>query len=389
MIGRSHDTVMLVLKNAVLMTRGAQDLPVDLTIDDQGIVTEVCSSITASQTDIVMDLGGSYLSPGWIDMHTHVYHGVSNLGVRPSDIGSKTGVTVLNDAGTAGESTFTGLREFVIDKSDIPIYAFLNLSSTGLIGANRISELDSLDKIDIDATVSCIEKNRDIIKGIKVRASGVIFRTFGLDVLKVGRGIAREVGLPLMVHVGEPLPMLADILNTLDKGDILSHCYHGKRWGILHSGNVVSEAKQAWDRGVHFDVGHGEASLSFAVAEKSIAQGYKPSIISTDLHARNIDGPVFDLATTMSKMLALGMSLPEVVEAVTIAPAEILGVDAFQDGFVGKKARFTVFDVISRASEVADSTGERRILDRMLVPTHVVLDSRVIEAQTRFVPMDA
>lgn len=375
---------MLVLQNAMLIAHGAQGARVDLAIDGQGIITNVSQSIHVSPDDHVLDLAGSYISPGWIDLHTHIYYGVSNLGVRPEEIGLKTGLTVLNDAGTAGESTFLGLREFIINRSEIPIYAFLNLSSTGLIGANKISELDSLDKIDIDATVACVEKNRDVIRGIKVRASGVIFRTFGLDLLKVGRAVAREVGLPLMVHVGEPLPMLADILPILDSGDILTHCYHGKRWGILHSGDVIPEAREAWERGVYFDIGHGEASLSFAVADKAIAQGLKPFSISTDLHARNLDGPVFDLATTMSKMLGLGMSLPDVVEGVTTAPARLLGVEDFAKGYVGKKARFTVFKVAPCALIVSDSIGEHRTLDRMIVPSHVILGPRVVNVRSRF-----
>lgn len=385
---RSRNYPMLVLQNATWINNPRQEARTDLSIDGQGVVVEVKPSIQVSPNDNVLDLAGSFISPGWIDLHTHLYYGVSNLGVRPNKIGLKAGVTVLNDAGTAGESTFLGLRENIIDRSEFPIYAFLNLSSMGLISANRISELDSLDKIDLDATVACVESNRDIIRGIKVRASGVIFRMFGVELLKLGRALAREVRLPLMVHVGEPLPLLTDILPTLDTGDILTHCYHGKRWGILSSQGLIPEARAAWDRGVYFDVGHGEASLSFDVAEKAIALGFPPFSISTDLHSRNIDGPVFDLSTTMSKMLGLGMSLPEVMGSVTTAPAKILGIEDFHDCPVGQKARFTVFKVVRSRVVVSDSVGERRTLEHIIIPTYAILGNRVVKTKTRFTSVE-
>ncbi|MBD3308864.1 amidohydrolase/deacetylase family metallohydrolase, partial [candidate division KSB3 bacterium] len=159
----------------------------DLAIDPQGQIEQIAFDIAEAPYEKVFDLSQHLLSPGWIDLHTHIYYGVSNLGVPPSLIGPATGVSVLVDAGTAGSTTFVGLRDYIITQHDFPIYAFLNVGTTGLILANQISELDSLDKLDLDGLLECIEQNRAYIKGVKLRASGVILRGWGYEVVKLGK----------------------------------------------------------------------------------------------------------------------------------------------------------------------------------------------------------
>jgi dihydroorotase len=375
---------MLILKNTKFVGVPEQYISpgMDIKIDEDGIITKISTAIEPKSQDMVLDLSKSYISPGWIDLHTHIYYGVSNLALHPTWIGPKTGVSVLVDAGSAGESTFLGFSEYIAKQNDFPIYAFLNVGSTGLIGANDISEMDTLEKVNIEAIIECVNRNRDIIKGIKVRASGVIFRTLGQDVVKLSKEIAREVGLPLMVHVGEPMPLLKDILPILEDGDILTHCYHGKRWGILENGRVIPEAKEAMARGVLFDVGHGEASFNFGVAKQAIDLGYKPFSISTDLHQRNLRGPVIDLATTMSKLLGLGLSLNEVIACVTTAPAKVLGIEDYSQGLTGKKARFTVFQLKDHRISMQDSNGNTKAFEKVFEPSLVILKSNVIEAKT-------
>lgn len=351
-------------------------------LDDQGFVRE---SIKENETDLeILDLNGSYLSPGWIDLHTHIYYGVSNLGVNPDLIGPKTGVTVLNDTGSAGEANFLGFKKYIIEPRDYPIYSFINLGSTGLIKSNQISELNSLNMIDLDNLYQTIEENRDYIKGVKLRASGVILQGMNSDIVKLAKEVAREVSLPLMVHVGEPLPLLEDILPYLDPDDIVTHIYHGKRWGIYRNGKILREYEEALEKGIKFDVGHGVASFNYDVAKKAFKDGYFPDSISTDLHTDNLNGPVWDLSLTMSKIKELGMELNDVIKAITVNAADILKIDSYQNKFYNSKARFTVFREEEYELEVFDSNKNKLNLNSYLRPLKTIIGHKIYEADTRF-----
>lgn len=351
-------------------------------LDAQGYIRK---NIERKNSELkVLDLKGSYLSPGWIDLHTHIYYGVSNLGLNPDLIGPKTGVTVLNDTGSAGEANFLGFKKYIIEPRDYPIFSFINLGSTGLIKSNQISELNSLNMIDLQSLYQRIEENREYIKGVKLRASGVILQGMNSDIVKLAKEVAREVSLPLMVHVGEPLPLLEDILPYLDPGDIVTHVYHGKRWGIYRNGNFLAEYKEAITKGVKFDVGHGVASFNYDVARKALAAGYFPDTISTDLHTENINGPVWDLSLTMSKLKELGMELEQVIKGAAVNPAQILGVESYQEDFFGKKARFTIFKEEECDCEVFDSNNNKLRLKSYLRPLKTLIGSKVYEADTRF-----
>ncbi|GGD72201.1 amidohydrolase/deacetylase family metallohydrolase [Paenibacillus nasutitermitis] len=355
----------------------------DILINEHGIVAQARQNLPLHTDLKIIDLNGALLSPGWIDMHTHVYYGVSNIGLHPDEIGPRTGVTALVDAGSAGEANFTGFREYIVAPRSYPIFSFINLGSIGLTYASEVSELDSLEKLNIDRLMACIASNPGTIKGIKLRASGVILRGLGIEIVKLAKRAAEEAQLPLMIHVGEPLPLLEDILPVLGKGDIVTHCYHGKRWGLFNHQGMIPQAEQAWDRGVLFDVGHGAASFSFDVAERAIALGRKPFSISTDLHARNVNGPVWDLATTMSKMLAVGLSLEEVIDCVSSHPAELLGLDTYRDGMIGRQARFTAFTLESEPVTMKDSQGVSRELNPVFRPCYAVIGSEAVPAVSR------
>jgi dihydroorotase len=186
-----------------------------------------------------------------------------------------------------------------------------------------------------------------------------------------------------MVHVGEPLPLLEDILPLMRAGDIVTHCYHGKRWGILKKYDLIPEVKDAIQRGVRFDVGHGAASFNFAVTERAMALGFKPFSISTDLHQQNVNGPVWDLPTTMSKMFAFGLSLEEIIRCVTYNPATVLGVSAFKESLIGEEARFTVFSVLDKSVNVTDSNGNEKVIEKIIAPDYTILGHRVVTAQNR------
>ncbi|MCD9025143.1 amidohydrolase/deacetylase family metallohydrolase [Cohnella silvisoli] len=374
----------LLLKNVqpVGFSSGLQK-GMDMRINKDGIVEEVGFGLRAAEADRQLDLAKFHLSPGWIDMHAHVYHQASSISVDPDRIGPCSGVTAIVDTGSAGFANFDGFRDYVISPRNYPILSFLNIGATGLIYANEVSELDSLEKINLDRLVSCVDENRQFIKGLKIRASGVILRGLGIEMVKLAKRTAAELDLPLMVHVGEPLPMLEDILALMEPGDIITHCYHGKRWGIFKRGELISEFIRAFDRGVRFDVGHGSASFNYEVAERAIALGYKPFSIGSDLHVGNIDGPVWDLPTTMSKLLSLGLSVEEVICCVTTNPASVVDLERFQNELVGTRARFTIFSLDPAVARVMDSGGNERMIDCIFRPAYTIIGNEVIHAKLR------
>ena len=266
---------------------------------------------------------GAYVSPGWTDLHAHVWYGGTDISIRPSLCGVERGVTTMVDAGSAGEANFHGFREYVIEPARERIKAFLNIGSIGLVACNRVSELIDMRSIDLDRTIAVVEANRDVIIGIKVRASHVILGAWGMTPVRIAKKVARVLKLPLMVHVGEPPPLYDEILEVLDPGDVVTHCFNGKAGGsIIEDAHLFALAERCASEGIRLDVGHGGASFSFKVAEVAIARGLLPFSISTDLHNRSLDSPVWDMGTTMSKLLAVGMPFEKVIEASTLRPDE-------------------------------------------------------------------
>lgn len=340
--------------------------PLDVLIRD-GYIRDIHAHLAPPPAGQVLDGRGAWLSPGWIDLHTHVFQGVSGWGLDPDQVGFPQGVHLLVDAGSSGETTLPGFKRYVAERSRVAVRAFVNISSLGLIVRGR-SELPDLSYADLERTVAAVEANRELVRGIKLRASARCTGHLGLEPLKLARRVAREAGLPLMVHIGEPPPSLPDILGCLDAGDVVTHCFHGKPGGILdHQGRVLPSVRAALERGILFDVGHGAASFSYRVAENALGQGIVPNTISTDLHAGSLE-VVGDLATTMSKMLAVGMSLHQVVAAVTHHPARLLGEPDLCRLTVGAPARLTLFALNAGGITCPDGDGHRRGLSPWLQP---------------------
>ncbi|MGH3375460.1 MAG: amidohydrolase/deacetylase family metallohydrolase [Actinoallomurus sp.] len=327
------------------------------------------------------------VGPGWVDLHAHVYDGMTSLGVPPDDVGRVTGVHVVADAGSAGAETLDGLVKYVIPAATVRVRAWVNIGSSGLV---HLRETADLANIDVDATLAAIERHRDVVCGVKVRSSGLIVGAMGLQPLQLGRLVAREAGLPLLVHVGEPPPLIEDVLDLLDDGDSVTHCYHpktGHPW--RPDGRPVPALERALERGVLLDVGHGAASFGFEVASRAIAAGYPPHTISTDAHIRNIGGPVHDLATTMTKLLACGLPLDAVVAAVTDHPRAVLRTPEPWLGAGGAVRHATVFRMTADPPpSVApphriyrDALGVERRPASYVVPLGTITDSRLTANQ--------
>lgn len=352
--------------------------PAAIVIDADGRICE--TPVPGAET---LDCGGAYLSPGWADLHVHVWHGGTDISVRASEAGMARGVTAMADAGSAGEASFHGLREYVIERQRETVVAFINIGSIGLVACNRVSELIDPRSIDVQRTLAVIEANRDVICGIKVRASGVIVGAWGLEPARIAKRVAEIAGLPLMVHVGEAPPLLDDVFRLLTPGDIVTHCFNGKRGGsIADTPALMALARRLASEGVLMDIGHGAASYSFRTAKAAIGEGLLPFSISTDLHLRNIDGPVLDLATTVSKVHAAGLGLEDCVAAISANPRRVIGIaaDPLADG---AKADFTIFDIADCDETVTDAHGETMRLRRMFEPRWAVVGTHSVRAARR------
>lgn len=328
-----------------------------------------------------IDATGLLVVPGLIDLHVHVYPGVSHYGVEPDATCLLRGVTTAVDTGSAGAATFPGFRRYVIEQARTRVLAYLHIAVQGMI-SSLVGELEDPRWASPALTVACANEHRDVVVGVKVRLG---YQMVGQDpepALVAARKAADRLELPLMVHVIDLPRPIAWLLPRLGEGDVVTHCFHGSDGGSLldEGGRVAAEAVAARERGVLFDIGHGVGSFSFRVAKAALAQAFLPDTISSDIHVYNIDGPVYDQTTTLSKLLRLGMDLPAVIAATTIAPARAVRRDDTLGSLaVGREADITILELARGERDLVDAHGEQEIATEWLVPRWVVRGGDVIK----------
>lgn len=327
----------------------------------------------------VVDCAGSTVVPGLVEGHSHIFQDVSKVGAPADEAHLRRGVVAVADAGTAGASTFDAFRKVVVDANEIRVVNFLNVSVLGLIDF-RFGELLNPDTLVVEDALEAAAHHPDIVRGFKIRLSEDVVGHHWQALLKKSVALAEQAGLPLMVHIGETEEPVPAVLDYLRPGDIVAHCYTGKPHGILaEDGTVLPGVLAARERGVLFDSAHGKSNLSFEVARKAIADGFLPDILSSDTSARNWRGPVFDLSTSISKLLALGAPLEECIRRATIVPAQVLGLD--REGYgrldIGGPAHVTVLTETSEV-ELPDASGNSIVATR-LEPTTVVHQGALVE----------
>jgi dihydroorotase len=355
----------------------------DVAIQD-GKIAAIAQEIPESQARHYIRVKEKIITPGLIDMHVHVFPYVGPFGIEPDPYCLGRGVTTVLDAGTTGAFSFAGLRKFVIERSSTRIRALLHVVSIGLIAGNtpNMGELLDLRYCDPALAVKVAGENRDLIVGFKLRFSDFLTGPNDLEALKRARSAADQARLPLMIHIGGPTTALADLLSLLKPGDVVTHSFNGHPNGILDArGKIIPAAREARERGVRFDIGHGMGSFSFEVAEKCLEQGFLPDTISSDLHAFNIHGPVFDLSTTLSKFLLLGMSLTEVVRRATVNAASTFDFGT-KIGTVepGAEADLTGLDIKEGEFTFVDAEGKSRTGKQKLVPVFALKGGKVFES---------
>lgn len=311
-----------------------------------------------------------YVSPGWIDIHTHAFPKFKPYCSYPDEIGYKTGVTTVVDAGSCGADDIDEFMQ-MNEKYITNIYSIINISRIGL---KQINELADLSNISYDALKTAVKKYPDKIVGLKARMSATVVGANNIIPLDMASAFSKKLDLPIMVHIGSAPPKLIDVLKRLRKGDIITHCYHAKENNHIFVGDNKRELLAAIKRGVYLDVGHGTASFSFKIAEQARDENVSFDSISTDIYQGNQqDGPVYNMATTLTKFLQLGYSLEEVITAVTEVPAEIIRKPALGKLQVGTPADLTFFTVEGNPTTLTDSLGQKRQTARQIKPYSVLI----------------
>jgi dihydroorotase len=332
--------------------------------------------IAASASTRVINAVGKLVVPGLVDAHVHVFEGVSHLGINADQTCLAHGATTVVDAGSAGADTIDGFRSYVIETSATRILAHLNISSMGML-AMEVGELDDIKWASVPKALQAIERHRDLILGVKVRLTrdSIVGEAAGLKPLFLAREVADAAGLPIMVHPQDSwADSLDQVLAVMRAGDVMTHMYHGLRHGIFgEDGKILPAVRAAQERGVLFDVGHGAGSFSWSVCERALAQEFTPTMISSDLHVLNVNGPVFDLVTTMSKFLMLGMSIDDTLARVTSVPAKVVGMEGKIGTLApGAEGDAVVLELREGRVRFVDSHGEERIGQLQFVPAAIV-----------------
>ncbi len=326
------------------------------------------------------DVSGYIVTPGLIDMHTHVYWGGTSLGIDADAFARASGVTTSVDTGSAGPGNWPGFRKHVIEQSQARILAYLHVSFAGIYGFHHKIMVGESENIRLLAPTECAEvadQNRDLIVGIKVRVGRNSSGDQGTAPLDMALQVADQVGMPLMAHIDHPPPSYEDVIERLRPGDILTHAFRPfPNAPCTAQGTVKQAVLAARRRGVLFDIGHGAGSFAFKTARAMLANGFEPDTISSDIHTLCINGPAFDQVTTLSKFLCLGMSLYDVIKCSTSNAGLMLRRPEYGSLRVGSLGDATILTVKEGRFDYVDVVGEHLEGDRRIVSEGVVLKGR-------------
>lgn len=343
-----------------------------------GRVAAVGPDLSVTATEVV-DVTGKLVTPGLIDLHGHFFHRGQPLFVDPDELCLPIGVTTAVDAGSSGWATYAGFREYVIQRAETRVLAFLHLATTGLATlAAGVGELEDFRFAQEERTRDAFRRFPELL-GLKVRiqraATGA---ANALPALDMARHICDEAGTRLMVHIsGTPIP-LAAILERLRPGDIATHIFNGHEHGILDgAGQVLPAVRDAAARGVILDVAHAGVHFDVEVARAALGQGLPPTTLSTDMVRPAVARRMYDLLGVMSTFLALGLPLPEVIRAVTEAPARAIGQAGKLGALVpGASGDAAVLDLEEGDFTFGDAAGHDIKAARRFVPVLTVRAGR-------------
>jgi dihydroorotase len=350
-----------------------------------GAIEAIENEIPAARAAKTIDATGKLVTPGLIDLHSHVYPYGSAIGIPADELVQAQATTTVVSAGDAGVNNLAALRRYIVAQSRARIYAFVHIANNGLSGF-PVAELYNIDYAQVDACAMALAENPDFLIGVKVRMSENVIAKHGLEPLKRGIKACEMCGWPakMMVHIGgvETKELMSQILDLMRPGDVLTHAYSGAPniggtfTNIVQDGKLIPAALAAKQRGVMFDVGHGGGSFDFTVAEVAIPGGCAPDTISSDIHVFSGNSPGMPyLPNVMSKFMAMGSSLEQVVAAATSTPAKIINrapkIGTLQ---VGAPADVAIMELIEGPTTFVDTRNNKRDGKMLLKPVQTVVN---------------
>lgn len=359
--------------------RGARDIGIRY-----GVIEAVEADIPAERALKVLNASGKLVTPGLIDLHSHVFPYGSAIGIPADELIPFQGTTTMVSAGDAGANNFAAFRRYTVAQTRTRLFAFVHIANIGLSGF-PVPELYNIDYAQVDAAAKAVGENPDIAIGVKVRMSENVIAKNGIEPLKRAIQACEKAGggAKVMTHIGgvETPQLMSQILDLLRPGDVLTHAYSGAPniggafTNIVQDGKVLPAALAAKQRGVIFDVGHGGGSFDYTMAEAAMAAGAGPDTISSDIHVFSANSPGMPYLTwVMSKFLNLGLSLEDVVAKVTIAPAKIINrIPKLGTLQVGAPGDVSVLEVIEGPVDFVDTRNNKRQGRVHIKPATVVL----------------
>ncbi len=364
----TNDSQSLVLRGARVIDPAQSIDRIDDIFVADGRISAIGGSVPEGAK--IINLDDHILSPGWVDLHVHTY---GTLGFAdPDSIGIAQGVTTYVDAGGPGIGVMEEFAALLENQTVTDLYAGPYVRPMGIIGSEYIEgEIRSLMNWPITDWLDFMEAHPGLIRYLKVAALG----SYGTGPLKMAKGLAEIIDVPLYSHIGEfqnqpEDPVVYEIFKISQPGDIITHIYHDSGSPILDEhGKILPIVRDAERRGVIFDVGFGGFNFGWNLAEKAFAQDLRPHIISSDLQQFNVLGPVFSLAHIMGMFLHLGMTVTEIIDSVTIAPAKALSLDDRAGSLkVGMPADITVFKIEDDEIDAMDTYGRSRVMGQRFEP---------------------
>ena len=349
-----------------------------------GKIEAIEADIPAARASRLLDASGRLVLPGLVDLHSHVYPYGSAIGIPADELVPFQGTTTMVSAGDAGANNFAAFRRYVAAQTRTRLYAFVHIANIGLAGFPE-PELFHLGFAHPEEAGRTVAENADIAIGVKVRMSENVINQAGIEPLK--RAIrATEIaggGARVMCHIGGVATpeLMREILDTLRKDDILTHCFSGapnnagRFTNIVQDGKLLPEALAAKKRGVIFDIGHGGGSFDFTVAEAAMQQGAMPDTISSDIHVFSGNTPGMPYLTwVMSKFLALGLQLEQVLRMASSVPGAIINrLPKLGTLQVGAPADATLVEIVNGPVEFVDTRNNKRPGNAYIRPLQSVL----------------
>jgi dihydroorotase len=375
----------LLLKGGTVIDP-AQDLRgvLDVAVQD-GKIARVAANIAKAEARRVIDVPGKTVTPGLIDLHTHVFDGVAANGVHPDIAGVHAGVTTVVDAGSSGCATFSAFPRHILPKCETEVIPLLHICQTGLATNPDIIAESS---IDLESTLRVAREHKGLIKGIKARMVSPALEIFGMEMPRLAKRAARESGVPLMVHIGDTTKrydpnVVRELLPLLEPGDIVTHLFTANPGGVLDTnGKLVPEAKELAARGVWLDTAHGRMNFGFNVGRRVLDQGLTPHCISTDLTIPGRANTVHSMVEIMARFLGMGFTLEQVIAMSTVNPARAIGeVNRLGSLAVGRQADISVLEVREGRWVVYDTLRDSMKIDKTVVPVLTVKRGRVFEPE--------